>query len=140
MKSPERGAKRRKTSSGQKKLWSMTSNYLLITFFSMLSVSFVSVYMYPYLDQRITAISIIGNLNHVRKSTLTEILRIVDSNGNDYYKVGNLSEDTIYRPIIDPEGRDPNIKAIIKPTPVPRRFITEKSLERTFVVLLIFLN
>tara|TARA_R100001510_G_C7642830_1_gene200387 strand:- start:65 stop:1885 length:1821 start_codon:yes stop_codon:yes gene_type:complete len=66
--------------------------------------------------------------------TLTEILRIVDSNGNDYFQVGNLSEDTIYRPIIDPEGRDPNIKAIMKPTPVPRRFITEKSLERTFVV------
>tara|TARA_B100001093_G_scaffold424448_1_gene417614 strand:- start:305 stop:1111 length:807 start_codon:yes stop_codon:yes gene_type:complete len=75
VKSPERGAKKRKTSSGQKKMCSMISNYLLITFFSMLSVSFISVYMYPYLNQRITAISIISNLNHVRKSTLTEILR-----------------------------------------------------------------
>lgn len=66
--------------------------------------------------------------------TITEILKIVDANGNDYFQVNNLSEDTIYRPIIDPEGRDPNIKAIMKPTPIPRRFIVEKSLERTFIV------
>lgn len=66
--------------------------------------------------------------------TITEILKIVDSNGNEYYQVSNLSEDTIYRPIIDPEGRDPNVKAILKPTPVPRRFIVEKSVERTYIV------
>ena len=66
--------------------------------------------------------------------SITEILKVEDSNRNEFFQVEHLSQNTIYKPIIDPEGRDPLVSAIMKPTPVPRRHIVEKSLNRTFLV------
>lgn len=66
--------------------------------------------------------------------SITEILKVQDSNKNDFFQVQHLSQNTIYRPVIDPESRDTMVAAIMKPTPVPRRHIVEKTLDRTFLV------
>jgi hypothetical protein len=62
--------------------------------------------------------------------TITEILKIEDSNRNEYFQVDHLTTETIFKPIQDPEGRDSMVSSIIKKTPVPRRFIVEKSLNK----------
>jgi|TARA_Y100000289_G_scaffold64568_1_gene76650 hypothetical protein len=64
---------------------------------------------------------------------LTEILSVTDSNGNEYFQVDSLPTDKIYKPILDPQKRDPMVPAIMKQTPVPRRFIVEKSINRTYI-------
>lgn len=66
--------------------------------------------------------------------SITEILKVQDSNKNDFFQVQHLSQNTIYRPVIDPESRDTMVTVIMKPTPVPRRHIVEKTLDRTFLV------
>lgn len=74
----------------------------------------------------------VGNFQRFLKidipdDTLTEIIKIEDGNGNEYFQVDHLTQDVIYRPIQDPTNRDSKISSILKPTPVPRRFISEKT-------------
>ena len=81
----------------------------------------------------------IGNFRRFLKieipdPSLTEILKVQDSNKNDFFQVQHLSQNIIYRPVVDPESQDSMVSAIMKPTPVPRRHIVEKSLDRTFLV------
>ena len=66
--------------------------------------------------------------------SITEILKVQDSNKNDFFQVDHLSQNTIYKPIVDPANQDSLVKAILKPVPVPRRHIVEKSIDRTFLV------
>ena len=62
----------------------------------------------------------------------TEILRVVDAEGNDYFEVDNLSQNVIYRPFANVSTKTSKVPSILKATPVPRRFITEKRGNKTF--------
>ena len=75
MKSLKRYNNHRKSSLNKKNVWSLISNYLLLTFVFILLVFFIGASTYPYLNQRITEILIIGDLNHVGKSSLTKMLK-----------------------------------------------------------------
>tara|TARA_R110000851_G_scaffold14570_3_gene49089 strand:- start:176 stop:1996 length:1821 start_codon:yes stop_codon:yes gene_type:complete len=66
--------------------------------------------------------------------TMTEILKIEDLNKNEYFQVDHLTTEAVFKPVQDPVGRDPHVSSILKKVPVPRRFITEKSLYKTSVV------
>lgn len=59
---------------------------------------------------------------------ITEILSVIDTEGNEYYEVDYLTQDVIYRPLPNRGARDKNneVKSILKPFNVPRRFITVK--------------
>lgn len=59
---------------------------------------------------------------------VAEIVKIVDSAGNEYIEVDNLSQDIVYKSVIntDPLTRKQAPYLMIQ-TPVPRRFITEKT-------------
>tara|TARA_R100000008_G_scaffold86877_1_gene82301 strand:- start:14839 stop:16641 length:1803 start_codon:yes stop_codon:yes gene_type:complete len=61
-------------------------------------------------------------------NNVTEILSVYDSNGNSYYEVEHLSQDTIYLPITNTDTTT-NVQTptIIKPVVVPRRFIVGKN-------------
>ena len=65
---------------------------------------------------------------------LTEILKVEDSNKNEYHQVRHLSKKFIHRPLVDPNNTDTLAPTIMKKIPVPRRFIIEKSLNKTFLV------
>jgi hypothetical protein len=58
----------------------------------------------------------------------TEIVSVIDSEGNEYYEVDYLSQDVVYKPVLNRKARDTNneVKNILKPFSVPRRFITIK--------------
>ena len=68
---------------------------------------------------------------------VTEILKIEDSNKNEYFEVDHLAQNVIYKPIIDPSSETKTISTTnsrLKPVPVPRRFIVERGLNRAHVV------
>jgi hypothetical protein len=67
-------------------------------------------------------------------SGVTEILKIVDSNGNQYHEVDNLATDSVIKTIIDPTATSENLKTRSKKIPAPRRFVVNKTLDRTFIV------
>lgn len=66
---------------------------------------------------------------------LTEIVSVVDLDGNEYYEVDYLSQDIVYRSILNRDNNDNNteVKSILKPFSVPRRFITVREKNKTFL-------
>lgn len=78
---------------------------------------------------------VIGDFKKFRKiklstTNITEIISVVDSDGNQYYEVDNLSQDIIYKgnkntkPSTAGEALEP--EQIIKPMHAAYRFVTEK--------------
>jgi len=61
----------------------------------------------------------------LRVPNISNILRVIDSAGNEYYEVDNLSQDTIYKPIQNTTATRSTVPNILKPVPVPRRFVVE---------------
>ena len=57
---------------------------------------------------------------------ITEIISVVDSNGNNYYEVDYLSQDVVYVPVLNTQANKEFAKNILKPVAVPRRFVTEQ--------------
>lgn len=67
-------------------------------------------------------------------ANIAEIISIHDEEGNEYFEVENLTQDTIYRPIANRDATT-NIysKSILRPFLVPRRFVVERELNKTFI-------
>ncbi len=72
-------------------------------------------------------------------SNIVEVVSIVDSDGNDYFEVGSLSQDTVYIPVrnnsVNLTTQVANTETLfsLKPMAVPRRFITESTQEGYFI-------
>lgn len=70
----------------------------------------------------------------IKDSSITEVMSVIDSNGNEFYQVENLSQGVVYKEI---KNRDPNNTTAMHklvPIPVPRRFTIQHEGERTFLV------
>lgn len=65
---------------------------------------------------------------------VTDIISITDSEGNEYYQVEYLSQDVVYKDVIYEGQNDQNIKNLLKPFSVPRRFVVEKTRTTTFLL------
>lgn len=84
-----------------------------------------------------TSISV-GDYKRFRKielplSNIVEILNVTDSNGLEYYEVEHLSQDIIYRPISNKTSTKREVENFLRPYYVPRRFIIEKTFEKTYL-------
>ena len=55
-----------------------------------------------------------------------EVLSVVDTEGHEYYEVPYLSENVIFKPIINPNNHTDNVQSLLKPIIVPRRFTVEQ--------------
>jgi len=83
----------------------------------------------------------VGDFKKFRKidipgDSVTEIISVQDSEGNKYYEVDFLSQNTIYRPVmnLNTGSIDSTAPSIMKPYPVTRRFVVERSGFRTYLV------
>lgn len=66
-------------------------------------------------------------------SNITEIVSVHDAEGNEYYEVEYLSQNIIYRNLIN-RGQDKElVPSVIKTFAVARRFVTEQERSRTFL-------
>jgi len=79
-----------------------------------LAVEFIEVGDY----QRFPKFDLIG-------TNITDIVSIVDSQGNEYVEVENLSQDVVYRPIVNSASDKDVVPFILQPYGAPRRFIVE---------------
>ena len=64
---------------------------------------------------------------------ITEIVSVVDSDGNVYYEVENLSQNIIYRPVVNTGVNSDTVPNLFRPLVVMRRFVVEKDSGRTFL-------
>lgn len=64
---------------------------------------------------------------------ISEIVSIVDSEGNEYYEVDYLSQDVVYRATTTTQDNNTVTQANLRPFVVPRRFVTERDRRATFV-------
>jgi len=69
----------------------------------------------------------------LQASNVSEIISVFDSDGNEYYEVDYLAQDTVFKEIINPNFKNDNVPSILKPLLVSRKFITQS--ERNEVVL-----
>lgn len=61
-------------------------------------------------------------------ANLAEIIKVEDEEGNEYFQVENLTQDVIYRPVINRAGsnKQNDASSYLRPFSVPRRFTLEK--------------
>ena len=69
----------------------------------------------------------------LRVANISNIISVVDGEGNEYFEVDNLSQDTIYRPIKNTTVNRSTVPNILKAVPVPRRFTVETTNLGTFL-------
>lgn len=81
---------------------------------------------------------VVGNFQKFLKlqlngDNITEIISVEDSEGNEYYEVDYLSQDTIYKPTLNRGDNSTVTQNLLRPFVVPRRFVTERTQEETFL-------
>ena len=67
---------------------------------------------------------------NVLGDNITEIVSVTDSEGNPYYEVDYLTQDTIYVPLINRNEDKNTVPNILKPIAVSRRFTVTKEREK----------
>ena len=65
---------------------------------------------------------------------ITQIISVTDAEGHRYYETSHLSQDVIYRPVVNRDATtSEQVINILKPFPVPRRFVVEQENRRTML-------
>jgi hypothetical protein len=64
---------------------------------------------------------------------VAEIFSVFDAEGHRYYEVEFLSQDTIYKEVANTTGNNQDVRALLKPFVVPRRFVVERTRNSTFL-------
>ena len=79
---------------------------------------------------------VVGEFERFRKvkiddSFVTEIVDVIDSDGNEYFEVDYLSQNVIYKELKNVNAPTDKVSSILKPKLVSRRFTVEKDTEST---------
>ncbi len=61
----------------------------------------------------------------IRQSNIAEIISVIDSEGNEYFEVENLSQDVVFKEIANSNYKNDNVPSILKPMIVNRKFVVE---------------
>ena len=69
------------------------------------------------------------------QENITEIISVRDSRGNEYYEVESLTQDTVYKAIINNSIDNQLVKENLIPIPAPYRFIKDGQLSTRFTIL-----
>jgi hypothetical protein len=64
---------------------------------------------------------------------IIEVLSVVDSQGNEYFEVEHLSQNTIYVSAVNKGSDRTTVREILKPVIVPRRYVVQKEQNITFL-------
>ena len=55
---------------------------------------------------------------------MSEIISVFDSEGNEYFEVEHLSQDTVFKTFINKNYKNDNVPSVMKPLLVNRKFVT----------------
>lgn len=64
---------------------------------------------------------------------VTEIISVIDSDGNEYFEVDYLSQNVIYQAVKNTDAPTDKVESIMKPKLVTRRFEVEKQSDRAIL-------
>jgi len=64
---------------------------------------------------------------------VAEVINVFDAEGNEYYEVDHLSQDIIYKDVINRASDSSVVPSVIRPYSVPRRFVVETSGEISYL-------
>ena len=70
----------------------------------------------------------------VKDINVTDVLKVVDSANNEYYRVENLSQNVIFKGIPDVDFNDSQVSSRLVPFPVPRRYMVEFEGDKLYLV------
>jgi len=62
------------------------------------------------------------------QNNVTDILSVTDNNGNTYYRVNSLSEDVVYRNVVNLARDSEDVVSALKVVPAPYRFVVNVDL------------
>ena len=70
----------------------------------------------------------------INDTEITEVISVIDTEGHEYFEVDYLSQDTVFRSVVnkDPSSKE-LVPSIIVTTSVPRRFITVNRDDQVFL-------
>lgn len=69
----------------------------------------------------------------LENENITEIISVTDSEGNEYYEVDYLSQDIIFKAVTNRDTSKQYAPNLLRAFVVPRRFTTEKMLDKTIL-------
>ena len=70
----------------------------------------------------------------IKDENVAEVLRIIDSESHEYFEVNYLSQDVVFRELINRDSlTSVDAPLIMKPFPVPRRFVVEQLKNETIL-------
>jgi len=64
---------------------------------------------------------------------VAEVILVEDAEGNEYYQVDYLSQDVVYRPVLNRSSTSQQAPDILKPFIVPRRFVVDNLQGQTYL-------
>ena len=64
---------------------------------------------------------------------VSEIVSVTDAEGHEYLEVEHLSQNTIFKPFVNPNASKDSVANILKAVAAPRRFTVEHIDDKTFV-------
>lgn len=82
----------------------------------------------------------VGTFEAFKKYTLgqenvTQVISVTDAQGNNYYEVGFLAQDTIYQALINRNGDGDLVRENLQIIPCPYRFLREMSIDTRLTTL-----
>ena len=69
----------------------------------------------------------------VRDTNITEIIAVFDSEGREYFEVDYLSQNVVYKEVLNTNSDSTEVANILKPVVVPRRFTVINERNSTFL-------
>ena len=81
---------------------------------------------------------VIGSYERFKKvklgaANIAEIISVTDTQGNEYFEVGYLSQDMIFKEVTNNNYKSDNVPSIIKPYLVSRKFVVERDRNSAFL-------
>jgi len=69
------------------------------------------------------------------QENIAEIISVIDSDNNEYYEVGSLTQDTVFHGILNADSDNELVKENLELLPAPRRFVKETSYQTGLTTL-----
>ena len=63
----------------------------------------------------------------------SEITSVIDSEGNEYFEVEHLSQNTVYKEVVNKGDNKNTVSSLLRPLIVPRRFVVERTRDGVFL-------
>ena len=81
---------------------------------------------------------VVGGYERFKRIKLTavnvaEIISVFDSAGNEYYEVGYLAQDMVFKEASNKNFRNDNVPSVLKPFLVSRKFVVERDRNSTYL-------